>query len=1078
MTIKKPSAVESPYITTDTTPTRLASSPVAGGGVSTVAATVSATASVTADANTTSSSTGSNVSYYTSGIEGIAGLANYGRVFDGANVYVTLEQPQYNTYNTNYAGSANVGGANGQVQFNDAGLFAGSASLTFDGANLVVGGKITGTQLSTTGNITGGYFIGNGSQLTGISASSNKILNGNSYANIASANGSLVIGINGGNTWTFDSISTLTAPGGSQWTNEANSDAYFTSSLDGYVHLQSLFADGNVGSEVFLEHGLLALTAHSLGANTDYTWTFDNGGNLTLPGNTFQINYANGTPASLGSTYGNANVVANLAALGSNPVSTTGNVTGGNLLTGGLISATSTITSAANIVGGNLRTGGLISATANITGGNILTGGLLSVTGNITGGNINSSTLNNSGNISVVASGNTWTFGSTGNLTVPATNSVPARISTQTTLANEKGFDLRITAGNTDGCSRPGGDMYLSAGVGYNGISHGAGNVNIVTGDRYGSVTGNIWRFDSSGALTLPLGGVRIKDTAGNSIAFGLNAGFSLQGIEAVAIGSLAGNNRQGDNAVAIGNTAGAGGSVSTNYVSGAESPSTTLVVVSTTGIGPGMIISGTGFFGNITVVTVTNSTTLEISASAGFTPSGTLTFTGSQGDEAVAIGVLAGYQNQGSGAVAVGGLAGYNLQGDNAVAIGGLAGNNSQGTQAVAVGLFAGQEDQGQFSVAIGGGAGQQTQGEESVAIGSGAGSTAQGNAAVAIGGSAGAANQRINSVAIGASAGASTQGQYAVAIGASAGVTNQGNNSIILNATGANLNQTTANTFTVAPVRNDVANIGQVVFYNTTSKEITYGNTISVAGNITGGNIQGTIGDILNVNSTNLTVTNILAPSPGNVVNIGAGGNNNLVVSNVLVQVQNVPVSVAGNVTGGNILTGGLISATSTITSAANITGGNVLTGGLLSATGNITGGNITTTGLISTASLSITGNTATVTSANYSIGYLNVPQVSLAGNVTTALTDAGKHYYSTSASNLALTIANNTSVSWPIGTAISIVNGGTANILINQGTGVSMYLAGNATAGNRVLATFGMATIMNTAANVWFINGTGLT
>jgi hypothetical protein len=46
--------------------------------------------------------------------------------------------------------------------------------------------------------------------------------------------------------------------------------------------------------------------------------------------------------------------------------------------------------------------------------------------------------------------------------------------------------------------------------------------------------------------------------------------------------------------------------------------------------------------------------------------------------------------------------------------------------------------------------------------------------------------------------------------------------------------LNQTTANTFTVAPVRNDVANIAQVMFYNTTSKEVTYGNTISVAGNI----------------------------------------------------------------------------------------------------------------------------------------------------------------------------------------------------------------------------------------------------
>jgi len=72
-------------------------------------------------------------------------------------------------------------------------------------------------------------------------------------------------------------------------------------------------------------------------------------------------------------------------------VSATANITGGNVLTGGLISATSTITSAANITGGNVLTGGLISATstitsaANITGGNLRTAGLISSTGTVTG---------------------------------------------------------------------------------------------------------------------------------------------------------------------------------------------------------------------------------------------------------------------------------------------------------------------------------------------------------------------------------------------------------------------------------------------------------------------------------------------------------------------------------------------------------------------------------------------------------------------------------------------------------------------------------------------------------------------
>jgi hypothetical protein len=94
-------------------------------------------------------------------------------------------------------------------------------------------------------------------------------------------------------------------------------------------------------------------------------------------------------------------------------------------------------------------------------------------------------------------------------------------------------------------------------------------------------------------------------------------------------------------------------------------------------------------------------------------------------------------------------------------------------------------------------------------------------------------------------------------VAIGRNAGFTNQGNNSIIINATTGTLNQTTANTFTVAPVRNDVSNVAQVVFYNTTSKEVTYGNTISIAGNITAANFVGNISITGNVTGTSANVT-----------------------------------------------------------------------------------------------------------------------------------------------------------------------------------------------------------------------------
>jgi hypothetical protein len=76
-------------------------------------------------------------------------------------------------------------------------------------------------------------------------------------------------------------------------------------------------------------------------ATTVNYWLFDNTGNLRLPGNTFAVNYANGTAVSLGGSYGNANVATFLAAYGSNTISTSGNVTAGNLI--GNISITSNV---------------------------------------------------------------------------------------------------------------------------------------------------------------------------------------------------------------------------------------------------------------------------------------------------------------------------------------------------------------------------------------------------------------------------------------------------------------------------------------------------------------------------------------------------------------------------------------------------------------------------------------------------------------------------------------------------------------------------------------------------------------
>ena len=128
---------------------------------------------------------------------------------------------------------------------------------------------------------------------------------------------------------------------------------------------------------------------------------------------------------------------------------------------------------------------------------------------------------------------------------------------------------------------------------------------------------------------------------------------------------------------------------------------------------------------------------------------------------------------------------------------------NNASGPSKIALGTNAGITSQGSVAVAIGSNAGNTSQGDNTVAIGTNAGRTSQGTSATAVGSGAGSTTQGLLAVAIGGAAGETGQGQYSVAVGSLAGRTSQANNSIIINATDANLNQTTANTFTVKPVR-----------------------------------------------------------------------------------------------------------------------------------------------------------------------------------------------------------------------------------------------------------------------------------
>jgi len=93
--------------------------------------------------------------------------------------------------------------------------------------------------------------------------------------------------------------------------------------------------------------------------------------------------------------------------------------------------------------------------------------------------------------------------------------------------------------------------------------------------------------------------------------------------------------------------------------------------------------------------------------------------------------------------------------------------------------------------------------------------------------------------------------------------------------------------------------------------------------------------------------------------VVATAQGATGNFAIANAAT--VGTTLSVGGNVTGGNLVTAGVVSAT------ANITGGNIITtnlvqGGNVSAVGNVQAGNLRTTGIISaTGTITSAGNVA---------------------------------------------------------------------------------------------------------------------
>jgi hypothetical protein len=127
---------------------------------------------------------------------------------------------------------------------------------------------------------------------------------------------------------------------------------------------------------------------------------------------------------------------------------------------------------------------------------------------------------------------------------------------------------------------------------------------------------------------------------------------------------------------------------------------------------------------------------------------------------------------------------------------------------------------------------------------------------------------------------------------------------------------------------------------------------------------------------------------------------------------------------------------------------------------------------------ASASSYANVAINNAASASACANTVPQKATSNNYSLILTDTGKHLYYETAANNFLYIPDNGRVGWAVGTTIMIVSKmTTGNVIVSPNANVSMYLAGNSTPISRNVNAFGVATLLNTGANTWFISGFGI-
>ena len=1001
------------------------------------AETVSVTGNITANYFIGNGSLLTGVSNYAN-----ANAVAYGQVGWAGNIVPA-------TSNTYSLGNSTLWWSNIWVAGNT--IYIGGVPIGMSAGNvLTVNGNAvlqnaSNTTISTTGNITADYFFGNGSQLTGLNTSS--ISNGTSNVDIATANGNITITAAGTDTWTFDTAGDLTVPN--------------------YIRFEGNTIIGDepgAGTPYFridtpLGYPATITTDSDLSGN-NWSWTFGADGNLTFPPNGQIV--MDGGDATIGNQSDDFVISWDNEEI--RLVSVQGSIE---------MQADAAFRVQTNYDGANAlyasRWEFNQNEIVNITGNF----GIVSEAGNLTlsGGRDGI----NSGNtiVSAVDVGNAvynWTFGNNGALYLPNGGVIDAdgtniELRSPNSMNFEAVSDLNIYAdnGNSQWTFGPGNTLTLPGGTavidssdnnielrGDNNINFEANNVvNVYTAD------GNYeFQFGDDGGFYVPNNGALVGVTANNNgyinwvgNSSGDGAGYTTMQLvpDATALGS--------DQYIILDPTAPghihirAGG---TQDLSGAD-----------------LFLGGENSY-----FKVFNGANSEVSIAS----NSKVWLFGTDGDLDLAhdgnivgrtsfnngrqqwLGNSAG---DGSGATTLRLIPDITLEGNEQYIIIDPTGGGDIHIRP------GGNIDNSNGRLILGG--------ENSAfVVESGPNPTLKifsdenewafyGNAELAAPGAISAVGNITGSYIIG-------NGSQLTGL-ATSGISNGTSNINIATANGA-VAVTANSSYTWNFNADGTAQVptsayGYAQFYTTSTANLYMGSATYPI------NIVGSNGDVLIPGAVSATgnITGSYIIGNGSQLTGLPAGYANSDVANFLAAFGSNSISTTGNVTANNI--SGNIQITGNVTgTTANVT----LIAGSYSYVFDNTGNTAFANGTVSLTDLSATGN-ITGNTAGFAIGYRDIPQVSFSANSTAALTDAGKHFYSTTAGNIVLTIPDNANVAFPTGATLTIVVNAAGNVLVNQGTGVSLYQAGASATGNRVVGAYGLATVMKVATDTWVISGTGV-